>query len=377
MDADPTLQRWRLVLGRFSEDRLGGPGGGDNARMERVLDRLYGREYAGRGLREEADAAGREGGSGGSVLSVPDWIAEVRELFPTPAVEVIEKHALDRYGMTELVTDPETLRRLEPSYELLKSVLAFKGMMRGEVLEVARSIIRKVIEELRQRLATEVQRALSGKLSRRHRSPQRVLANLDVRRTIRDNLKHWDAEHRRLVVDRLHFFGRVQRRVPWHVVMAVDCSGSMADSVIHSAVMAGIFHGLPGIEVSLVAFDTNVVDLTDRVDDPAEVLMSVQLGGGTDIGGALGYCATLVRQPHRTVVVLVTDFFEGGPLDDLLGHVRGLRESGARVLGLASLDQAGRPFYDRQAAERCANAGAEVAALTPQKLAEWIGRVVS
>ena len=376
MDDDPTLQRWRLVLGRFSEDRVGGTGAGHNARMERVLDRLYGREYEGRGLRDDG-GEGREGGNADSVLSVPDWIGEVRELFPTPAIEVIEKHALDRYGMTELVTDPETLRKLEPSYELLKSVLAFKGMMKGEVLEVARSIIRRVVEELQRRLATEVRRTLWGKLSRRHRSPQKVMANLDIRRTIRDNLKHWDADRKRLTVDRLHFYGRVQRHLPWHVVMAVDCSGSMADSVIYSAVMAGIFKGLPGIEVSLVAFDTNVIDLSDRIDDPTEVLMSVQLGGGTDIGGAVGYCTTLVKQPHRTMVVLVTDFYEGGPLTDLLGHIRGLKESGAKVLGLAALDEVGRPFYDRASAERCADAGAEVAALTPQKLAEWIGQVIS
>ena len=159
--------------------------------------------------------------------------------------------------------------------------------------------------------------------------------------------------------------------------MAVDCSGSMMDSVIHSAVMAGIFKGLPAVRVSLVAFDTAVVDLTEQADDPTEVLMSVQLGGGTDIAGAVGYCETLVQSPTRTIVVVVTDFFEGGPPGLLPGSIKRLREAGVRVLGLAALDAEANPTYDRQMAERCVAAGAEVAALTPRRLAEWMARVLS
>ena len=378
MPDDPTLQRWRLVLGRFADEGVGGlAAGSEAARVDRVLNYLYGREYAGRGLRGD-DGEGKIGGFGGeSPLTVPDWINEVRDLFPADVVETVEKHALDRYGLTELVTDPDTLRKLEPSYELLKSVMAFKGMMRGEVLAVARTIVRKVVEDLRKRLATDVRRVLWGKLSRRHRSPMKVAANLDVRRTIRDNLKHFDRERNRIVVDRLHFFGRVQQHIPWHVIMAVDCSGSMADSVIYSAVMAGIFRGLPSMRVSLVAFDTKVIDLTDACDDPTEVLMSVQLGGGTDIGGAVGYCSTLAANPHKTILVLVTDFYEGGPVGDLLANIKALREAGVRVLGLAALDEKSRPVYDRETAGRCVAAGAEVAAVTPQRLAEWIGRILT
>ena len=306
----------------------------------------------------------------------PTGSREIRQLFPRDTVEIVEKHALERYGMTELVTDPEVLRKLEPNYELLKNVLTFKGMMKGEVLEVARLIIRRVVEELRRRLAIEIRRVLWGKLSRQHRSNLKIAKNLDVRRTIRDNLKHYDAKTRRIVLQRLHFFSRVQQHSPWHVIIAVDCSGSMVDSVIYSAVMAGIFRGLPSMKVSLVAFDTSVVDLTDEVDDPAELLMSVQLGGGTNIGGALGYCQTLVNHPNKTMLVLVTDFFEGGPPNQLLTAIHQLRESGVRVLGLAALDERATPAYDRDMAQRCVAAGAEVAALTPQRLAEWIGRIL-
>jgi Mg-chelatase subunit ChlD len=165
--------------------------------------------------------------------------------------------------------------------------------------------------------------------------------------------------------------------MPWHIIMAVDCSGSMMDSVIHSAVMAGIFKGLPALRVSLAAFDTAVVDLSDEVDDPTELLMSVQLGGGTDIGKALQYCETLVRTPTRTIVVLVTDFFEGSDPAMMLGTIKRLCEAGVRVIGLAALDAVAQPAYDRQMAERCVAAGAEVAALTPQRLAQWLGQILT
>ncbi len=375
------VERWRLVLGRFAQPRLGGCGRPDSKqwRMDRVLDYLYGREYRGRGVRGRQASQGdsRCGGDAESILSIPEWIRQVRELFPNDTAEIIQRHALDRYGMTELVTDADILRKLEPSYELLKAVLAFKGMMQGEVLEVARKIVREVVEDLRRRLAKDVRQALWGRLNKQRRSRLKVLRNLDWRRTIRANLKNYDRQRRQVVLGSLHFFSRIDHHMPWHIVMAVDCSGSMMDSVIYSAVMAGIFHGLPAMRVSLTAFDTAIVDFSDRVDDPTELLMSVQLGGGTNIGGALEYCETLVRTPTRTIVVLVTDFFEGGEAGRMIGAIKRLCESGVTVIGLAALDAAAQPAYDRPMAERCVAAGAEVAAMTPQRLAEWLGRILS
>jgi Mg-chelatase subunit ChlD len=382
------MMRWRLVLGRFAERAVGGLGGehgqeggrgqqGPNRydRMDRALDYLYGREYGKRGVRTQGKD--RTGTPGESVLAIPEWLRDVRELFPRETVEVLERHALERYGMTELVTDEDVLRKMEPSYELLKAVLSFRNLMTPKVLEVARSLVRQVVEDLKRRLAREVRQVLWGRINRQRRSPLKVARNLDWHRTIRSNLKHYDRERRRLIVQSFLFFSRVERHLPWHIIMAVDCSGSMMDSVIHSAVMAGIFKGLPAVRVSLIAFDTAVVDLTEQADDPTEVLMSVHLGGGTDIAGALGYCERLVQAPSRTMVVLVTDFFEGGSPAALPAVVKRLREAGVRVLGLAALDAQANPTYDHQMAERCLAAGAEVAALTPRRLAEWIARVIS
>jgi Mg-chelatase subunit ChlD len=389
-DATGDLARWRLILGRFAEPSLGAAGGAGSkqSRMDRVLDYLYGREYRGRGVRgshgkgqgqggHDGDVESREGGDAESVLAVPEWIQQVRELFPADTAEIIQKHALDRYGMTELVTDAEVLKKLEPNYELLKAILSFKGMMKGEVLETARKIVRHVIEELRRKLAKEVRQALWGRLNKQRRSRLKVLRNLDWRRTIRANLKNYDKERKQIVLGSLHFFSRVDHHMPWHIIMAVDCSGSMMDSVIYSAVMAGIFKGLPTLRVSLTAFDTAVVDLSDQVDDPTELLMSVQLGGGTNINGALQYCESLVRTPTRTIVVLVTDFFEGGSPQGMIGTIKRLCEAGVRVIGLAALDAVAQPVYDKNIAERCVAAGADVAALTPQRLAEWLGRILS
>lgn len=385
-DSEGDLARWRLVLGRFAERTLGACGGAGSkqSKMDRVLDYLYGREYGGRGVRGTGkkgpggtQGESRTGGQEESVLSVPDWIQEVRELFPNDTAEVIQRHALDRYGMTELVTDAEVLKKLEPSFELLKAVLTFKGMMRGEVLEIARRIVRQVVEDLRRKLAKEIRQALWGKLNKQRRSRFKILRNLDWRRTIKANLKNYDPERKQIVLGALHFFSRVDRHMPWHIIMAVDCSGSMMESVIHSAVMAGIFKGLPALRVSLTAFDTAVVDLSDQIDDPTELLMSVQLGGGTDIAGAMAYCETLVRTPTRTIVVLVTDFFEGGDPRALVGTVRRLCEAGVRVIGLAALDATAMPSYDHDLAERCVAAGADVAALTPQRLAQWLGTILS
>ncbi len=373
------VERWRLVLGRYAGASLGeGAPGSGQARMEAALEFLYGRAYEGRGLRPEEDSGGLEPGSlEASAPTLVSWLGEVRELFPRETAEVIESHALDRYGLTELVSDPQTLERLEPSEQLLKTLLALKGHLNEEVLVIARRIIRQVVEELRRRLEFDVRRAMAGRLSQHRHSPVQIAANFDAMGTIRRNLKHYDAERRQLVLQELLFFERNTRRLPWDVIVCVDQSGSMVGSVIHSAVMAGILAGLPAFRVRLVVFDTSVVDLSEHVDDPVEVLLKVQLGGGTDIAKAVRYCSQLVENPDRTVLVLVTDFCEGAPPGELVRAVRGLAEARVTLLGLAALDGEANPFYDKHIAQRLADCGMEIAALTPGQLASWLVEVTA
>lgn len=373
-----TLARWRLVLGKYAKDQINAGMSADQQRMEDALDFLYSREYRGRGVRDEqADGAKRDGSLDATQLTVPRWLSEVRELFPKETVAVIEKHALDRYGLTELVTDPEILRRLEPNFDLLKMLLTFRWHLKGEVLHEARRIIRNVVEEIKQRLANEVRRAFSGRRNRFRHSNVKIAQNLDWKGTIRKNLRNFDTRRKQMVVDRVLFFSRIQRRLPWRIILCVDQSGSMAGSVIYSAVMAGILSGLPLIDVKLVVFDTSVVDLSDHVEDPVEVLMSVQLGGGTNIGQAMRYCEQLMDDPHRTILVLVSDFCEGAASAQMLASCSHFREAGARLLGLAALDENANPSYDTSMAEMLAAAGMDIAALTPKHFAEWLATSIS
>jgi Mg-chelatase subunit ChlD len=375
---EETLARWRLVLGKYARDQIPAAMSLQQQRIENALDFLYSREYRGRGVRDqEEETRKRDGTLDASQLTVPHWLSEVRELFPKETVSLIEKHALDRYGLIELVTDAEILRRLEPSFDLLKMLLTFRGHLKGEVLNEARRVIRSVVEEIKQRLITEVHRAFSGRRNRFQHSNLKLAQNLDWRGTIRKNLKNFDTQRKQIVVEQVLFFSRIQRRLPWRIILCVDQSGSMASSVIYSAVMAGILSGLPLIDVKLVVFDTSVVDLSSHVDDPIELLMSVQLGGGTNIGQAMQYCEQLVEDPHRSIIVLISDFCEGAAPRPLISSCQRLREGGVKLLGLAALDENANAGYDVEMGEMLAAVGMDIAALTPKHFAEWLAKTIS
>ena len=377
-DQPTTLARWRLVLGKYARDRIDADMDLRQQRIETALDFLYSREYQGRGVRDSDDRTGpRSASLDPSQLTIPHWLSEVRELFPKETVAVIEKHALDRYGLTELVTDPEILRRLEPNFDLLKLLLTFRGHLQGEVLNEARRVIRIVVEEIKRRLAAEIRRAFSGRRNRFQHSNLKMAQNLDWRGTIRKNLKNFDTRRQQIAIEQVLFFSRIQRRLPWRIILCVDQSGSMAGSVIYSSVMAGILSSLPLIDVKIVVFDTSVVDLSGRIDDPVELLMSVQLGGGTNIGQAMQYCEQLVEDPHRTIVVLISDFCEGAAPRALLASCQRFREGGVKLLGLAALDETASPSYDTQMAEMLAAQGMDIAALTPKQFAEWLAKTIS
>jgi Mg-chelatase subunit ChlD len=377
MSGDPVLlRRWRMVLGRYAEEQLG-PVALDRTqqRMDRALDYLYAREMEQRGLRR--DRAKRLGGLNLSNPSPLAWIGEARELFPRSVFEALQAHAVDRLGLTELLADPKTLDGLEPNGDLLRALIAFKGRASPAVQEKIRDVARRVVEESLRRLKPAFDRALSGRRNRQRRGHLKRMQDFDWRATIRENLRNYDPERGRIVADRLRFTGRARRRLPWTIVLCVDQSGSMVDSVIHAAVMAAILAGLPSVSVRLVVFDTAVVDLSNEVADPVSVLMSVQLGGGTDIGRAVAYCEQQITQPSRTVFVLLTDFCEGASPAPLVAAVRRMAAARVVLLGLAALDDEATPDFDRAMAQRLADAGMKIAALTPDRFAEWIAEVIA
>ncbi len=369
------LNRWRLILGSYSRNQIGF---GDGASLENgiscmdleeALDFLY--------HREQGEDVRRQGGTEASRLTAATWITRIRKLFPKETVEILERHALDRYGMTELLTDREVLEKLEPNQELLKTILQLKHLMKGDVLDTARRIVKQVAEEIAKKLNQDIRKSLLGKIDRNSSSSVRSIRNLDIQKTIRKNLKHYDRENNRLLLEQVYFNGRTRKYSQWRVVIAVDESGSMLDSVIHSAVMAGIFAKLPMLDTKLVIFDTQVVDLSSHLEDPVATLMSIQLGGGTFITGALQYCETLIDHPHRTMVVLVSDLCEGGSVSALLGVSRGIIESGAKLICLTALDMEANPVYDRHTAQKLADLGAHVGAMTPEALGDFMGKIMN
>ncbi len=376
------VTRWRLVLGAEADDALDTPLDSESQQRDEALDFLYRREY---GVRRNVRAPGAGGGtrspSGGglgeSELTVPDWINRVQELFPQKTVERLERDALQRYQLEEMVTNPEVLRRAQPNPALLRAVLQTKHLMNQQVLAVARKLVEQVVRELLEKLARDVRQAFSGSIDRQRPSTHQVAKNFDPATTIRRNLANYDRERKQLVIKQPCFFSRVRRHCDrWQLIILVDQSGSMADSLIHAAVCAAIFHGMSSLKTHLCLFDTNVVDVTADCTDPVETLMRVQLGGGTDIGYALDYAASLIENPRRTIVVVISDFFEGGSQATMLSTARGMVESGAHLLGLAALDQECQPNYDHHLAAKLVELGAHVAAMTPDQLAEWVAEKI-
>ncbi len=371
---DDALARWRLILGSSADSAFGGAVrlSADALAADAALSWLYDRDpdLAEREIRD------RRGDLGPSQLTVPAWLDEVHRLFPKETIERLEQDAVERYEIHEVVTNPEVLARAEPNETLLKAVLRTKHLMSAEVLAMARELVVRVVRELMEKLAREVRSSFSGTKGRR-RSRIKAARNFDAKGTIRENLATFDAARRRLVIKRPLFFSRTRRHFErWQIILLVDESGSMLGSVIHAAVTAACLWGLPSVRTHLCIFDTEVVDLTDTVTDPVEVLMRVQLGGGTDIGKAVAYAAGLIESPRRTIVVLITDFFEGASAEWLVRRVKALCDQGTAVLGLAALDEQANPDYDRDLARRLVAVGAHVGAMTPGQLALWIAEKV-
>ena len=288
---------------------------------------------------------------------------------------MLEKQALDEFHIAELITDKKVLESLKPDMGLLKAVLQLRHLMKGEVLEAAKHIANRVAQQLAEKLEQSVKRSALGRLDRNERSPIHTARNHEIKKTIARNLKNYDTEREQLMLKDIYFSSRVRKYNKKTIIIAIDESGSMLGSVIYSAVMAQIISKLPFAQVQLVIFDTNIVDLSGHVDEPAEVLMSVQLGGGTDIAKALSYCETLIGTPKDTCVLCVTDLYEGGSVAQLLNTSKNIIQSGAKLSFLTALDEEAAPAYDKILGQKLADLGAFVGALTPDELGDYVGRL--
>ncbi|MCQ8233552.1 VWA domain-containing protein [Pectobacterium carotovorum] len=373
-DKEKNGKRWRLILGHYADEALGKAAfDAHDLKVERTLDYLYRREYQRRGLKQEG---GRHGSLDQSQLTAVNWLNQARKLFPSSTFERMQSQAISRYEISHLFNDPQALQAMEPTPALAKALLSLRGRMNEETREAVRDIIRKVVDEILRTLRPTFTNALTGRRNRFRRSPIPSSQNFDWRATIAANLKHFDREKNRLVIETPHFNSRMQRHMPWDVILCVDQSASMSSSVMYAAVCASLLAALPAVRVSLIVFDTQVVDLSHLAHDPVDVLMTVQLGGGTNIAKAMQYCEQQVQNPKRTIVTLISDFEEGGALNRLLSCVQRMHSQQITLLGLAALDDAAQPVYDTAIGQKLADRGMHVAALTPEHFAQWLAEVM-
>ncbi|MBM7169668.1 VWA domain-containing protein [Streptomyces sp. G44] len=369
--ADERLRRWRLVLGGESADGTGCALSGQDAAMDGALTALYGAggEKGGRGR-------DRSAGLGGSAPSVARWLGDIRTYFPSSVVQVMQRDAIDRLGLSALLLEPEMLEAVEADVHLVGTLLSLNKAMPETTKETARAVVRKVVEKLEKRLATRTRATLTGALDRSARVSRPRHHDIDWNRTIAANLKNYLPEHRTVVPERLIGYGRASRSVKKEVILCIDQSGSMAASVVYASVFGAVLGSMRSLNTRLVVFDTNVVDLTEQLDDPVDVLFGTQLGGGTDINRALAYCQAQISRPADTVVVLISDLYEGGIRDEMLKRVAAMKASGVQFVTLLALSDEGTPAYDREHAAALAALDAPAFACTPDLFPEVMAAAI-
>ena len=351
------MRRWVLALGdeagnccadvQLSAEDMG---------MSEALSLLYDRGGEGRGLR---------GGSGASAPRVARWLGDIRKYFPSTVVRAMQKDAFDRLHLKDMLLQPEMLESVQPDVNLVSTLMSLNGVIPPETRETARLVVRKVVEELLKQLEEPLRTAVGGALNRVVRNRRPKASEIDWNRTIQANLRHWQEEYHTLVPETLIGYGRKARRPQREVILCIDESGSMANSIVYSSIFGAVMASLPAVKTRLVVFDTSVVDLTEEMRDPVDVLFGVQLGGGTDINRAVGYCQSLITDPRNTIMVLISDLYEGGVEQNLLRRANELVQSGVQFITLLALSNEGSPFYDRALAGRLAALGVPCFACTP------------
>ncbi|MGM9319478.1 VWA domain-containing protein [Deinococcus aquaticus] len=360
-DDTERLRRWRLVLGGGDADGLAsGPGEGAQVslgtldrRMDDALSGLY-----------DAQDGSRKAGLGSSAPKVARWLADLREFFPVDVVRVLQGDAIERLDLQQLLFEPEMLDGVEPDVNLVGTLLTLKGVMPERARDAARAVVRRVVDDLTRRLEEPTRAAVTGSLNRAQRNFRPRPAEIDWDRTIRANLKTYQPGKNTIIPERLVGMGR-KRRSLRDLVLCLDQSGSMASSVVYAGVFGAVLASLPAVSTRVVVFDTEVADLSEHLGDPVDVLYGIQLGGGTDINRALAYCQGVIQKPEQTILVLISDLYEGGNEREMLARARTLKDSGVNVIALLALSDDGAPGYDHGVARAFAGMGIPAFACTP------------
>ena len=370
MENTTTLNRWRLILGEEAEDTLSSMGGAELSAEELLMDSALSQIYgAGSG---SSQIVGKGAGKGKSSPNLSRWLGDLRSLFAPMEVRVIQNDAINRCGMKQLLFEPEMLDTLEPDISTASLLLTLKDQIPTKAKENARNYIAKIVEDINRRLSDDVKRSVTAALNRREHSPIPSAAALDYKLTIRRNLRCYNAERKLLLPEKFYFYERSSKSGSRTVILDIDQSGSMGESVIYSSIIGCILASMSSLKTHIVAFDTQVNDLTEKCADPVDLLYGIQLGGGTDIEKSVAYCQGLVAQPDKTTMFLVTDLYEGGNRAGLLRRLGELKESGVNIVVLLAISDSGAPSFDSQLAGRVAELDIPCFACPPEKLPELL-----
>jgi hypothetical protein len=367
--ADPA-RRWRLILGKEATDLWPDGLSGIDAGMDATLEALY------RGADDSPGASGRSGGLGASAPNVARWLGDIRTYFPSGVVRVMQKDALERLNLQQMLLEPEMLGAAEPDVHLVATLISLSRVIPNRTKDTARQVVRRVVEEIERRLAEPLRQSVRGALARSVRNRRPRLSEIDWHRTIRANLKNYQKDRKTIIAETLIGHGRKRSSVK-DVVLCVDQSGSMASSVVYSSIFGAVLASLPALSTKMILFDTSVVDMTAELRDPVDLLFGAQLGGGTDIHRALVYCTGVIQRPYDTSLILITDLYEGGDADGMLRRTAALVGSGVNVICLLALSDAGSPSYDHHNAARMAALGVPVFAATPDLFPDLVAAALS
>lgn len=373
--ADPAqLRRWRLILGKDSQQSLGQMGGcalaGPDAEIDDALAAIYD------DVPEDDDGSPgkqRSAGLGASAPRLAKWLGDIRTYFKEDVVSVIQTDAIERRGLKQLLFEPETLKSVQPNIALVGTLMSLAGRIPERTKETARMVVSAVVEEVKKKLEQRLRQAVMGALNRREHSPLPSAAAIDWKWTIGRNLKNYNAEVGTIVPERVYFYSRAQKSNAWTVIVDMDQSGSMADSVVYGAICGSIFASLPALDTHVVAFDTEVVDLTEKCgSDPVDMIFGVQLGGGTDINKSVAYCEKFITDPKKTLFILITDLFEGGNEAQLVRRMGEMVAGGVKAICLLALSDTGAPCYDEGLARKLSALGIPCFACTPARLPDLV-----
>lgn len=382
MEHTQELQRWRLILGQDSDKRLSGMNmpalTEEQDLMDKALAAIYNKSDQGGFGSGNSGNGGTGAGRGPSNPQISRWLGDVRTLFDKDLVKVIQNDAMNRCGLKQLIFEPELLENTEPDINLASTILTLKEMIPKRSKDSVRAFIRKIVEEINRLLEQDIRRAVTAAVNKRAHSPIPSAAALDYKMTISRNLKHYSPELKTIVPEHFYFFDRASKTAAnkWTVILDIDQSGSMGESVIYSSVVSCILASMSALKTRIVAFDTSIVDLTEKSADPVDLLYGFQLGGGTDIDKSVVYCQQFIENPKKTLFFLISDLMEGGNRAAFVRRMEEMKSSGVTVVCLLALADKGKPYYDEQMAQKLSGFGIPCFACNPQRLPELLERVL-